>query len=296
MKIPEVLDGKDVVRLGWTHEPFAELEEIGQYSSSEFESNIFFSCIEAYHENDGGTNETKKIKKLEIPKTVEEIEYGTFSGMDSITEVRLPPKVKEIKGLVFWGCDNLKKIYFEGNLKEFDNRALQGCLNLEEIKLSKRNKTFQMKNECMINKKEKSLVYALSNEKALNIPNGIKSIKTYAFNNCRTKMINIPSSVKHIESDAFGRYYLDGNKDIKNITVSKKNRVYAKDGQCIYNKKDKTLVAAIVDSNGELKVSNKIRYLTDIYSMINYDALNYNKVVFQKNLKCVTVPDRKSVV
>lgn len=210
--------------------------------------------------------------------------------MDSITEVRVPPKVDVIKGLVFWGCGNLKRIYFEGNLREFDNRALQGCLSLEEIKLSKKNKTFQMKNGCLVNKSEKSLVYALSSENSLDIPDGIKSIKTFAFNNCRTKMVFIPSSVNQIEEDAFGKYYLEGNKGVKNITVSKKNRVYAKDGQCIYNKKEKTLVAAIVDKNGELKVSEKIRNLTDIYSMVNYDPSNYKKVVFPKKLKCVTVP------
>ena len=124
----------------------------------------------------------------------------------------------------------------------------------------------------------------------MDIPDGIKNIKKYAFNNCRTQMIYIPSSVSQIEEDAFGRYYLDGNKEIKNITVSKNNRVYAKDRQCIYNKKDKTLVAAIIDSNGELKVSEKIKNLTDIYSLINYNPYNYNKVVFPKNLKCVMVP------
>lgn len=184
-----------------------------------------------------------------------------------------------------------KKVTCIGYTEKKDPIAFVDCPRLKKLTLSSKNKVYRIKDLCIITKKDQALIYTLSREDTLKIPSGVKLIKEYALSNCVSKVVELPASVKKIEARAFNRDYRHQNKKIKNVTISKKNKVYAKDGQCIYNKKEQTLAVAIPDDKGVLYISDKVKYLTESYSLVNCNVYEkyLEKVVLPKKLKSVTV-------
>lgn len=285
LSIPELLDGKIVTRLGYTMD--AEKEP-----DSDYIPNLFGVAVEDYHNVDGSSEEVKGIETLVIPDSVNMIQTAAFSGMDSLKTVQIPDDVESVESIIFYGCDQLKTVQLPKNLKELNASAFRGCPKLRNLKLSAENKTYQIKKQCVIEKKSKTLTYVLPFGKTVDIPDGVKRIKTYAFNNCVSSTIKIPASVTEIEDAAFHQTGSKQNTKIKNVAVSKKNKVYAKDGQCIYNKKNNSLSIAIVNDKGKLKISDKVKKLVNTYSMVNCDTEenSLKKVTFPKYLKTVSVP------
>lgn len=107
-----------------------------------------------------------------------------------------------------------------------DSTAFQNCPKLKSLELSSKNKTFYIKNNCLITKKDKALVYAIQGDKkTMDIPEGVKIIKEYSFSNCEYQTVHIPASVTEIENHAFLFYPFDEpNKKIKDIKISKKKK------------------------------------------------------------------------
>lgn len=59
----------------------------------------------------------KNIKKIELPKSVQRIEYSAFysrgKGFSGLEEINIPESVYYIGDYAFYGCDSLKKINIE---------------------------------------------------------------------------------------------------------------------------------------------------------------------------------------
>ncbi len=284
LSIPENIRDKKVTRLGY---PARDIE-----NDNEAYTTLFGVGIEPWHNYDGISKEVSALKTIQLPDTVEVIDESAFSGLDSVTEIKLPKNVKKIEDYTFYGCDKLKTIVLPEQLESFQNLSLEDCPSLKNIKLSKTNKTFQVKGNCLICKMDKALVFAVTSGKKLTIPDGVKKITSHAFGRGNSSEIHIPASVSEIEPWAFNRITGTGNSKIKNVTVSKKNRVFARDGQCIYKKSDKSLVVAIPDKKGELRISKRVKKLTPDFSVVNGDPWkkNLKKVVYPSSLKRVIVP------
>lgn len=304
VSIPETMNDKSVTRLGYTKEtfnPYDYMDDIDTYVSeldyyddlsiveswADLNKNLFDGFVVVWDKADGSYDgRLDGIKEIVIPSSVEVIQPGTFAGLDKVTAITIPKKVTEIKEETFFGCDSLETIKLPANLEVIDISALDQCKKLSNIKLSSKNKVYSVKNKCVITKKDKALFYVLSCDGTLKIPEGVKRIKEYALGNTSASKVNIPASVTKIEKGAFHCFaQYQANKKIKNVTVSKKNKVYAKDGQCIYNKKDKSLSIAIADENKVLVVSDKVEKLTQDYSLVNSTEWGLRKVVFPKTLK-----------
>lgn len=285
LNIPETLEGKSVTRIGYTDEPHGVLEEDDEmfYDGK----NLFDKLVSVYYDNDGSDG-LPKIKEITIPDSVNTIQPLTFAGVDYITTIKIPKKVTVLEDKTFYSCDRLKTIHLPKGLKDLNGGAFDECKKLKDLKLSSKNKNYKIKSGCVISKKEQALIYALPQKVTLKIPNGTKILKMGALDNCTPSKVHIPASVTKIEQYAFsGESYR-----IKDVTISKKNKKYAKDGQCIYNKKDKSLCIAIPDDRGVLYISEKIKKLTDDYVVVNCNTWEkpLKKVVFPKSLKYVKVP------
>lgn len=293
LEIPGMLENKSVTRIGYLAETDPAVEDLSEdiYKYK----NIFWGNVDPYDPGDGSYAVVNGIKTVTIPGTVEVIQPATFSGMDDITDVTIPEKVTVIEQDTFLGCDRLATIQLPAGLKDLNISALTDCPKIKSIKFSSKNKVYKVKGRCLITKKEKALVYVMPGGEKLNIPDGVKHLKASAFRNCTARTVNIPASVTKIERAAFDgtKNRWNQNSKIKNVTVSKKNKVYAKDGQCIYNKKNNSLSVAIPNDKGELRISDKVKKLTMEYNMVNCDTYtngNLKKVVLPKNLKSVLVP------
>lgn len=291
LSIPKAIRGKKVTRLGSV--------EYGSKDDGEAYVTLFGTYVQPWHDWDGSGINTavSALKSIRIPDTVKVIDRAAFSGLDSVTTITLPKKVKKIDKYAFYGCDKLKTIVLPEQMESFQNSSLWGCPFLKNIKLSKKNKTFQVKGNCLIRKKDKALVFAAATGKDFAIPDGIKTIASYAFSGAMSPAINIPASVSKIEKAAFDRDPWKMNRNIKDVTVSTNNPAYARDGQCIYKKSDKSLSVAISDEKGELRISELVEKLTPDISLVNCAAFEADpaqgiieKVIYPSNLKHVTVP------
>ncbi len=286
LSIPETIQGKNVTRLGCL--------DRGSEDDREAYATLFGTYIEPWHNWDGSSiPAVAALNTIRIPDTVEVIERAALSGLNSVTTIELPRKVKKIEDFTFYGCDKLKTIVLPEQMESFQNSSLWGCPSLKNIKLSKNNKKFQVKKSCLIRKKYKALVFAAATGKRFTIPNGIKKITSYAFGSTRSSAIHIPSSVAKMEKGAFHRDAWRENINIKDVKVSEYNRVFARDGQCIYKKSDKSLAVAIPDNKGELRISERVKKLTGNISLVNCDMLDegyLEKVVYPGSLKRVIAP------
>ncbi len=279
LSIPSKLDNKKVTRLGRSR----ALVENDAYTI--FGQRV---CPSDY-EYDKADAKVKRIRKLVLPDTVKIIQPASFCCMVSIKTVKIPKSVKKLDRYTFYHCDNLKRAELSAGLNQLDVTSFMNCPKIADIKISSKNKTYQVKDRCLITKKKKELVFALADGETLQIPKGVKVLKKYAFIDCTAKTVHIPASVKKIEGKAFSDYYDFGNNRIENVTVDEKNSVYARDGQCIYNKLDKSLAVAIWDENGSLFISDKVELLTEDKSSITPGRNEgYNeaaKLVYPPNLK-----------
>ena len=82
-------------------------------------------------------------------------------------------------------------------------------------------------------------------------------IGDYCFYGSKAESLVIPKSVKKI-----GKKALEAS-DLEKIRLKKGNKVYAKDGSCIYKKKTKELVVVTASKGGQVvKISPKVKKIT----------------------------------
>ena len=84
--------------------------------------------------------------------------------------------------------------------------AFDGCTGLKALSISQDNEFFASANGAIYSKDRKKLIYyaCLSNATHFSIPDGVTTIDTWAFNDCKSlTSIEIPSSVTTIGVGAF---------------------------------------------------------------------------------------------
>ncbi len=282
LSIPKTIHGKKVTRLG--------RPENGKGENREAYATLFGTYIEPWHNWDGSTKETSALKSIRIPDTVKVIDRAAFSGLNAVTTIKLPKKIKKIESYAFYGCDKLKTIVLPEQMKSFENSSLWGCPSLKEIKLSKKNKTFEVRGNGLIHKKSMALVMAATAGKEYTIPDGIIKIAPYAFGSAMSPAIHIPASVSILEKGAFNKNPWEKNINIRDVMVSEHNPVFSKDGQCIYNKTDKSLAVAIANEQEVVRISEQVEKLTPDISLVNCDSETLEKLIYPSSLKHVTAP------
>ncbi|MCI8635452.1 MAG: leucine-rich repeat domain-containing protein [Eubacterium sp.] len=282
LSIPETIEGRKVTRIG----DAVDYPLFPNREADDLFNIIGFGIVP--WKNIHGNN--RRVKEICIPDTVEVIMPYTFSGFTAVKTVKLPKKLSEIQKNAFYGCSGLKTLVFPESLKKIDPSAFQDCPSLKTLKLYARNNTYQIRNNCLIRKKDKALLLGACAGKKMKIPKGVEIIKENALSNVASGTVFISASVKKMEENALA------NQRIKDVTVSTANKTFAKDGQCIYRREDKSLAVAIVSDDGVLRISDEVEKITPDYSMVNCKQFDKNgrplfkRTVFPRNLKKVIGP------
>lgn len=276
LDFPKKVQGAAVTKLGYKSKETAK-DEI----------NINGGYVETYHGVDGYKAELKGIKEINIPNTVNELTYYTFSGFRNVKKINLPEGIIELPSATFYGCSrleelnipvNLKKIGYEvfgkckklkavafgSKLKKLSQRQLDNT-SIKKITISKKNPYLMAKKGAIYNKKGTYLYAVLPSVKQLHIGKKVKSIA--------------------IDKDKkAGKYLSDGFLDITNkkITISSKNKVFAKKGKCIYNKKNGTLLYYL-SSKKNIQIAKGVTQIMDVKFGENTSYSNY--VILPKTLK-----------
>ena len=160
-------------------------------------------------------------KKVIIPDIIDEypvveIKKDAFRYNRNIEEVLIPDSVVKI-GRAFEGCENLKKVNLPECLEEIDSCAFWDCINLQKTKIPEKLKKIGESafTRCSKFADENGFVIIgdvlfgyFGNEEKVVIPDGVKKIDAFAFEN-RTKLKEIfaPKSLKKIGYEAFRDCY-----------------------------------------------------------------------------------------
>lgn len=257
LKFPAKIKGKPVTKLGHS-------EELGE--DEEFYSNIFDVVIEEAHDCDGYRSSMKKIGKVVIPKTVKEFTHGTFSGLHALKKVTLPAKVKELPVSLFYGCPKLKSVTLPKQLKEFTIAAFADCPSIKTMKISKSNKKIQIKKGMVLSKDSKELYWVLPGIDKVTLPNKMEWIHTGAFEDCGVEKLMLPASVTNLEGRSLNCATLT------DVRVQAANPLYARDGQCIYDKTNGELAVAIAKDE-KVVISSKVTELNENSSLAGTSRL-----------------------
>ena len=83
----------------------------------------------------------KELKKINLPETLELIDFYCFAECESLNNVVLPNKLTDLEMFAFTGCTSLTDITLSENLTEIGGGAFFSCTALKNIEFPKSLKT-----------------------------------------------------------------------------------------------------------------------------------------------------------
>lgn len=147
----------------------------------------------------------RTLNSVYIEDNVTDIRYGAFQNAN-IPNIHLSAKLERIENEAF-NTQYLKELTIPGSLKEVQNSAFRTWDRVLKLKLAEgKEDNVHYENGCFTIIDSGTLFYANVDDvpEDLVLPDGTKTIASYAFTNCKTlKTLTIPSSMKEINYNAF---------------------------------------------------------------------------------------------
>lgn len=160
---------------------------------------------------DGG--HFKNVRSLTLQNGIEIIGESAFEECTSLKTVIIPPSVRTICKNAFENCKSLERVVLGEGLETIEKWAFYGCEALGDISVPKSVKKIEASafGECQKLKDKDGfvifngmLVLYDGDSAAAILPDGITTIASGAFSNCRLlKKVIIPETVTKIKSGAF---------------------------------------------------------------------------------------------
>lgn len=167
-------------------------------------------------------NSCKKLTSVEIPGKVTEIGEKAFIDCSGLTSVTLPASLTTIGAAAFSGCTSLESLALPAALTSLGEGAISGCTGLTNLTVDDANQTYSVKDGLLMTKDGKTLLLSLASNTVAEIPDGVETIATSAFEKCdKITRAVLPSSVKAIGESAFygcsALSYVELNKGLEEI-------------------------------------------------------------------------------
>lgn len=154
------------------------------------------------------------LKSVTIPNSITSIPNSAFSG-SALQSVVISEGITEIGDYAFLGCTDLTSITLPSGMRHIGISAFAGCGNSAEIHISSIGDWLNIRFESGSPFSEQySLFIGNTEQTAVTIPQGVTSIRDYAFQNCSLREITIPAGVTRI-----GSYALNGCTSLEKITI-----------------------------------------------------------------------------
>lgn len=244
------------------------------------------------------------LHQITLPKYLEKIDKFAFYKA-GLKEIIIPANIERIEESTFDQCRNLKNIIFaEGSklkyigltafretileefimpdgVEEFDynvsaaNSPFYGCSQLRHVKISKSLKNIP----------GFLFYYSSGSLKFVEIPEGVQTIGTRSFHNCKIESLLLPESLKNIGGEAFYKTLIQSIVIPTNVTFIGDNAF----GSC-RNLKSVTLNSNINNLNGTFSGCDSIHtIIVPSVTPPSVIADPFNSV--DKDLVTVLVPD-----
>lgn len=173
----------------------------------------------------GGFSGHTTLKLLSLPETLIEILANGFYNCNSLFELTLPSNLKIIGSGAFQGCSKIKELLIPATVSSIGPAAFADCMSLNKIIVADGNTKYEVKQDCLVDKKEGILLKGLSSGiipqdgsilslgrrcfsyteiNSVKIPDGIDTVPDNAFSNCKSLVsVSLPSSLKTLSATCF---------------------------------------------------------------------------------------------
>ena len=167
---------------------------------------------------EGAFNDCTGLTSVAIPECVTSIKKQAFGSCTSLTSITIPANVTEIGTYAFEGCTGLSNVTIPSSVTIIGEKAFLGCTGLVEFNVEAENNNYVAVDGVLFLKDLTTLeVYPAGKTGEFSIPNGVTSIKSYAFWRCTgLTNVTIPSSVTSIGERAF-----EGCTSLTDIYINK---------------------------------------------------------------------------
>ncbi len=179
--------------------------------------------------NEGAFFKNEKIKKVNLPETINYIDQKSFTYAKNLEEINIPDGVTNIGTYAFAWC-NLTNVKLPQNLTTVGDYAFGACFNLEAFEISETNKNFTVENGILFNKDiSQIIVYPpAKTDDVYNVPETVKTVYSGAFLYAKNlKEVTLGEAVEDIGFSAFESASLD------KLTI--------KNPECVINDKETTI-------------------------------------------------------
>ncbi len=222
--------------------------------------------------------------ELIIPDGVTCIPDGTFKNCSAIVSVQIPDGVSRVGDHAFEDCNRLSDISAPDSLTEIGEDAFLGT-----------EWYAQRANGIVFLGKTIYCYKGLPQDNSLTIPEGTLAIASGAFTNLASlRSVYIPKSVVKIAADAFA-----GCGKLQDIVIADENQHYSDNGNCIVEKKSKTLIrgcnSTVIPNDGSVTKIGEYAFfgcsgLTEIVLPGGITEIGRDAFGFCTRLTSVTIP------
>ncbi len=170
------------------------------------------------------------LVEIKFPKALKAIPSRMLESCKALTKLEIPEGIETIDTYAFSECTNLKTITIPSTITNIVGNAFQYTGKLTNIEISKENNTYTFSNSSLMSKDGKKLYYVISNTAEINIPETVECIEVGALSGYSQRAIlNIPKGVKTIRTTF-------ENNNITQINVAEENEYYKSLDGNLYNK------------------------------------------------------------
>lgn len=144
----------------------------------------------------------KELEEVILPEGMRNLESITFGGCGNLTTINIPSTITTIKSSCFGGCTSLIALIIPASVTSIGDRAFQyvPCI----ITVNSNNENYCDINGVLFSKNRKKLLfYPCGKSGPYSIPIGTEEIESFAFSGASLSAVNIPNTVTKINSYAF---------------------------------------------------------------------------------------------